>query len=195
MIFTFLPLVTKYDNMIVYIVLGLSIFAIILVFIHKYKESNKIEEEAQKFYQNKKTNQFRNLPNDYKSSKLNINLKLQAYERLTIFLSRIDPWRLLSLINITEKDIKVIEDFLLQIIISEFEYNLSQQVYVSDNLWELIESSKEKTINLILSVKTSLRKNDTGQDFYNSLEKILKDQNTTPSKITLAYLKKEVRSI
>ena len=89
----------------------------------------------------------------------------------------------------------VIEDSLLQIVISEFEYNLSQQVYVSDSLWELIETSKNKTIQLILSVKINLKKNANGQDFYNSLENVLNNQNVTPSKITLNYLKKEFRSI
>jgi len=110
-------------------------------------------------------------------------------------LSRIDPWRLLSLVNISEKNIKVVESSLLQIIISEFEYNLSQQVYVSDHLWELIELSKKKTIQLILSVKKGLSKDATGQEFYVHLEGILKTQNITPSKITLDYLKKEVRKI
>ena len=62
--------------------------------------------------------------------------------------------------QISEKNVRVIEDSLLKIIISEFEYNLSQQVYVSDNLWELIETSKNKTIQLILSVKINLKKND-----------------------------------
>ena len=44
-------------------------------------------------------------------------------------------------------------------------------------------------------VKVELKKNANGKDFYNQLETILKSQNVTPSKITLDYLKKEVRGI
>ena len=186
-----------FDSIIVYIVLTVSLIGIILLFVHRWKENSELDN----FSNNDEKNHFlikkgkRNQSGINSQMNFNVDLKLQAYERLTIFLSRIDPWRLLSLVQISEKNIKVIEDSLLKIIISEFEYNLSQQVYVSDNLWELIETSKNKTIQLILSVKINLKKNANGQDFYNSLENVLKNQNVTPSKITLNYLKKEFRSI
>jgi len=186
-----------FDSIIVYIVLIVSLIGIILLFVHRWKENSELDNVSN----NDEKNHFlikkgkRNQSGINSQMSFNVDLKLQAYERLTIFLSRIDPWRLLSLVRISEKNIKVIEDSLLKIIISEFEYNLSQQVYVSDNLWELIETSKNKTIQLILSVKINLKKNANGQDFYNSLENVLKNQNVTPSKITLNYLKKEFRSI
>ena len=186
-----------FDSIIVYIVLIVSLIGIILLFVHRWKENSELDNVSN----NDEKNHFlikkgkRNQSGINSQMNFNVDLKLQAYERLTIFLSRIDPWRLLSLVRISEKNIKVIEDSLLKIIISEFEYNLSQQVYVSDNLWELIETSKNKTIQLILSVKINLKKNANGQDFYNSLENVLKNQNVTPSKITLNYLKKEFRSI
>ena len=186
-----------FDSIIVYIVLTLSLIGIILLFVHRWKENSELDYVSNP----DKKNHFLLKKEKTKQSgfnrkmNFNVDLKLQAYERLTIFLSRIDPWRLLSLVQISEKNIKVIEDSLLQIIISEFEYNLSQQVYVSDSLWELIETSKNKTIQLILSVKINLKKNANGQDFYNSLENVLKNQNVTPSKITLNYLKKEFRNI
>jgi len=186
-----------FDSIIVYIVLTVSLIGIILLFVHRWKENSELDNVSN----NDEKNHFlikkgkRNQSGINSQMNFNVDLKLQAYERLTIFLSRIDPWRLLSLVRISEKNIKVIEDSLLRIIISEFEYNLSQQVYVSDNLWELIETSKNKTIQLILSVKINLKKNANGQDFYNSLENVLKTQNVTPSKITLNYLKKEFRSI
>jgi len=186
-----LSILGKYDNVIVYVVLSLSILGLILIFIHRWKESSEIDYSQKENYQSKKIL----VKNNSNKMSFNIDLKLQAYERLTIFLARIDPWRLLSLVKISEKNIKSIEDSLLKIIISEFEYNLSQQVYISDNLWELIETSKNKTIQLILSVKEGLGKNSTGQEFYNRLESILQTQTVTPSKITLDYLKKEVRDI
>ena len=185
-----------FDEIIVYIVLTLSLIAIILIFVHRWREKSELDDSSKKYYKKKDFSKKEGEKNQLNiRSQMNLDLKLQAYERLTIFLSRIDPWRLLSLVQISEKNTKLIEDSLLQIIISEFEYNLSQQVYVSDNLWELIETSKNKTIQLILSVKINLRKNANGQDFYNSLESILQSQDVTPSKITLSYLKKEVRSI
>ncbi len=187
-----------FDNIIVYLVLILSILGIILIFIHRWKENSKSnfdkKNSRQKLISKNEKIRKENL-NKNQNGSFNLDLKLQAYERLTIFLSRIDPWRLLTLVNISEKNIKKIENDLLRIIISEFEYNLSQQVYVSDDLWELIESSKNKTLELVLAVKSNLKANANGKDFYNTLEEILKNQTVTPSKITLNYLKKEVRNL
>ena len=187
-----------FDNIIVYLVLILSILGIILIFIHRWKENSKSnfdkKNSRQKLIRKNEKIRKENL-NKNQNGNFNLDLKLQAYERLTIFLSRIDPWRLLTLVNISEKNIKKIENDLLRIIISEFEYNLSQQVYVSDDLWELIESSKNKTLELVLAVKSNLKANANGNDFYNTLEEILKKQTVTPSKITLNYLKKEVRNL
>ena len=139
-----------FDNIIVYLVLILSILGIILIFIHRWKENSKSnfdkKNSRQKLISKNEKIRKENL-NKNQNGSFNLDLKLQAYERLTIFLSRIDPWRLLTLVNISEKNIKKIENDLLRIIISELEYNLSQQVYVSDDLWELIESSKNKTLN------------------------------------------------
>ena len=186
-----LSILGKYDNIIVYVVLSLSILGLILIFAHRWKQSSQTGHSQGQHYESNRML----IKNNSNNSNVNIDLKLQAYERLTIFLSRIDPWRLLSIVKVSEKNIKSIEDSLLNIIISEFEYNLSQQVYISDNLWELIETSKNKTIQLILSVKKDLDKNATGQEFYNRLQSILQTQSVTPSKITLDYLKKEVRGI
>ena len=187
-----------FDNIIVYLVLILSILGIILIFIHRWKENSKSnfdkKNSRQKLISKNEKIRKENL-NKNQNGSFNLDLKLQAYERLTIFLSRIDPWRLLTLVNISEKNIKKIENDLLRIIISEFEYNLSQQVYVSDDLWELIESSKNKTLELVLAVKSNLKANANGNDFYNTLEEILKKQTVTPSKITLNFLKKEVRNL
>ena len=187
-----------FDNIIVYLVLILSILGIILIFIHRWKENSKSnfdkKNSRQKLIRKNEKIRKENL-NKNQNGSFNLDLKLQAYERLTIFLSRIDPWRLLTLVNISEKNIKKIENDLLRIIISEFEYNLSQQVYVSDDLWELIESSKNKTLELVLAVKSNLKANANGNDFYNTLEEILKKQTVTPSRITLNYLKKEVRNL
>ena len=185
----------KYGDNIVYIVLAVFVLALILMFIHRWKESSKMDTSQEVYYDSNHIITRKKDINRVKKNNLHIDLKLQAYERLTIFLSRIDPWRLLSLVKISEKNIKEIENSLLSIIVSEFEYNLSQQVYISDNLWQLIETSKNRTIELILSVKKGLGKNASGQDFYNRLESILKTQTVTPSKITIDYLKKEVRDI
>ena len=166
-----------------YAVLIICFVSIIFLFIYRLKFQKNIEKE--KKYFSKKT----------KKNEANINLKMQAFERLTILLERTDPYRLLSLIDKSEKDLNKIELTLLNSLVSEYEYNLSQQVYVSDNLWNLVIISKNKSAAIISSVKSSLSSKSNGTDFFNSMKLVLDNQETTPSKIALNYLKKEARSI
>ena len=116
---------------------------------------------------------------------------MQAYERLTIFLERTDSFRLLAMIDKNEKNVEKIESNIIQTILTEFEYNISQQVYVSDKMWDLILMSKNKNISLISSIKKSLKNNANGTDFFNSFKLVLDNQETTPSKIALDFLKKK----
>ena len=167
----------------IYIILGISFLAIIVLFVFRLK--NQDDDDGSKSINRSKSSNIG----------IDINLKMQAYERLTMLLERTDSNRLLSMIDKKEKNADKIESDILQVILSEFEYNISQQVYVSDTLWNLIVASKKKNIILISSVKNSLKKDASGVDFFNSLKLIINNQDTTPSKIALAYLKKEVRSI
>ncbi len=168
-----------------YIIFGVSIAIILILFILRLRN----QQEVSGF--NYKDDGLLGVQKEG----IDINLKMQAYERLAIFLERTDPWRLLNTINQSEKNIKSIESAILNVLLSEFEYNLSQQVYVSDELWNMIVASKNQTINLVSSVKDSLKNNAKGEDFFNSLKLVLQNQKMTPTKIALDYLKKEVRLI
>jgi len=167
-----------------YIILGFCAVSIIILFVYRLKKQDKDEGEI---IDSKDIN--------FKKQGIGINLKMQAYERLTILLERTDSVRLLSMIDKKEKSIEKIESDILKIIFSEFDYNISQQVYVSDILWNLVVAAKNKNISLVSSVKHSLKKNANGSDFFSAFKLVLENQEITPSKIALDYLKKEVRSI
>lgn len=80
--------------------------------------------------------------------KANGDLKIQAYERMTLFLERIKPSNLVSKFD---KDLEIHEFiFLLEkTIVEEFEYNSSQQLYIGKNSWENIVNSKNNILGLI----------------------------------------------
>ncbi len=77
-------------------------------------------------------------------------IKLQAYERMVLFLERISPQ---SMVLRTQKQGMTNQELqasLLKTIRQEFEHNLTQQLYVSQNAWQLVVAAKEhlvKTIN------------------------------------------------
>src|SRR5690554_6201364 len=76
-------------------------------------------------------------------------LRLQAYERLTIFLERIAPNQLLIRVAPYSDDVEKYEKLLIQNIEQEFEHNISQQIYVTSDCWNMVNAAKNATIQII----------------------------------------------
>ncbi len=86
------------------------------------------------------------------NQKQSLPLRLQAYERMVLFLERISPGNLLTRIAPVSEDKKSYESLLIYTIDQEFEHNLTQQIYVSDECWNTIKASKNATIALIRKI-------------------------------------------
>lgn len=118
-------------------------------------------------------------------------LRLQAYERMVLFMERIDPTKLLIRIAPISEDKADYANFVVAQIEQEFEHNLTQQIYISDECWTIISTAKNATIQLIR--KTALRTDVSDAD--NLRQMILTEafDKPTPSSAALAYLKNEVK--
>ena len=81
--------------------------------------------------------------------KLITPLRLQAYERLILFMERISPELLLMRADYPAKTCEQLHSELLQTIRAEFEHNLSQQLYVSVEAWKSVKNAKNYTVALI----------------------------------------------
>ena len=90
-------------------------------------------------------------------------LRLQAYERMVLFLERIAPSKLLTRVTPISSNKEDYEVLLIANIEQEFEHNLSQQIYVSDECWTIITAAKNTTIQLIRKANI-LEKTDTAND-------------------------------
>lgn len=76
-------------------------------------------------------------------------LRLQAYERMALFLERIAPNSLVMRCYQPGMDLRLLQGVMTKNIRDEWEHNLSQQVYVSPTLWAQIREAKDEMINLI----------------------------------------------
>jgi len=117
-------------------------------------------------------------------------IRLQAYERMALYLERITPQKLLIRVSPNSSDKNSYESLLIATIEQEFEHNLSQQIYISDACWNIITAAKNATIQLIRKAGL-LEKTDTSDKLR---EVILTEmmEKQAPSKAALAYIKKEV---
>ncbi|HET7360573.1 MAG TPA: hypothetical protein VFI78_01430 [Salinimicrobium sp.] len=117
-------------------------------------------------------------------------LRLQAYERLALFLERISPGFLLIREKPTTENKDDYASHLIKIIDQEFEHNLAQQIYVSEECWNVVKASKNATIS-------NLRKTAGMEDIKNTAEfrqHVLNSlmEQQPPSETGLAYIKKEI---
>jgi CRISPR/Cas system CMR subunit Cmr4 (Cas7 group RAMP superfamily) len=122
-------------------------------------------------------------------------IRLQAYERMILFLERIS---LNSLVirtqrpNITSQEL---QNLLLKNIRSEFEHNMAHQLYISDKAWEMVRSAKENCVKYIN--QTALQVKPDGPSIQLSkliLENML-DTEKEPTSKAISYLKTEIREL
>ena len=127
------------------------------------------------------------------NQKDSLPLRLQAYERMALFLERINPSNLLIRITPFSSDKNQYESLIIEHINQEYEHNITQQIYVTDECWTIIMTAKNTTIQ-------NIRKTNMNEkvDSANKLrETILSDllDNQSPSTLALAFLKDEVGRI
>lgn len=119
-------------------------------------------------------------------------IRLQAYERMVLFLERITVNNLVVRVAPQSKDKTQYENLLIKQIETEFEHNLSQQIYLSDECWNIIKTAKNATIRIIRSA---------GMSSNESADKLREDilsqamEKASPSSAALAFVKKEVSEI
>jgi len=88
---------------------------------------------------------------EFRQTKLRESLpvRLQAYERLTVFLERIALHNLLPRVRKGEMTVMEFRNSIINNIRMEYEHNISQQIYVSTEAWGMIRAAKEEIISII----------------------------------------------
>jgi hypothetical protein len=120
-------------------------------------------------------------------------VRLQAYERLALFLERISPAKLVQNIKPSNEDKHTYELSLIFQIESEYEHNLSQQIYVSEKCWKMIVTSKNATMLFIKQVSE-----DKNIQTANDLQKALIERSSkeeVPTNVGLAFIRNEVSEL
>lgn len=149
-----------------------------LIAYHFFKEHTKNEDGRRRFLL-KKDLQVSALP-----------LRLQAYERLTLFLERISPNKLLVRVAPISSNKEDYEQLLIQNIEQEMDHNLAQQIYVSEKCWSVISAAKNATIQLIKKA-SMLEKTKTANELREVLLTEMMERRP-PSDTALSFIKNEV---
>ena len=167
-------------DFLVYLAPSLLVFFTAIVLIRKFLD----REHKLKLIEMKMASQKDLLP-----------LRLQAYERLTLYLERISPNVLL--INNYESGVSVgaFQQHLLDVVRGEFEHNFAQQIYVSPAIWTVVRNAKEDIVRLINAFAEGLDANAPAHLLSQQIFEAMLKNEDFPTQRALTYLKNEVAQL
>ncbi len=119
-------------------------------------------------------------------------LKLQAYERLSLFIERISIMPLANRLITPEMTVGSMRSAMMIAIEQEYHHNVSQQIYVSEPLWKIIQLSKNENLNLIANAGSTLPASEPANKFVQQLALAERELDINPIEQAKAAIRKEV---
>lgn len=157
----------------------LVLFAAIYI-LKPYLKNN----ERLKLMELKKTQSAQTLP-----------LRLQAYERLVLLTDRINPASMLLRLNGNQMLAADLHTLMIAEVRSEYQHNVTQQIYVSAAAWHIVKGIKNDTLALINNVARSLPADATGLDLGRAMLAHLTQLETDPYDAAAGLIRTEVTDL
>jgi hypothetical protein len=127
--------------------------------------------------------------------KLILPHRIDAYQRLVLFLERISPNSMVMRKFSNHQTAKQLQHDLLGTIRSEFEHNIAQQVFVSPQAWKMVKDSKEQIIQIINLAASDLQENATAIDLSSKIFELSAEFEKLPTEITTEFLVEELQTL
>ncbi|MFC5683542.1 DUF7935 family protein [Flavobacterium sp. MAHUQ-51] len=127
------------------------------------------------------------------NQKIALPLRLQAYERMTLFMERIHPSQLMVRINPISTNKNDYENYIIAHIEQEFEHNIAQQIYISDKCWTVILTAKNATVQMIRNAAKNEKVTNADELRTFVISELL--EKTSPSTTALSFIKNEVAEL
>ena len=140
-----------------------------------------------------KKNQFSLLKDN---QEITVRLRLQAYERLTLFLERIHPRNLIPRVYETGMSAAELHAAMTFNIKTEFEHNLSQQIYVTKQVWQAVRVAKEQELNMINLIYRQINPESSGKEMHAKIiDYIMTVESGVPTDNALAVVNEEAKLV
>ena len=165
-------------EMLKYIVPLVVVFAFIYFILNNYLEENF---------------KLRSLDLKLQNQEAITPIRMQAYERVVVYLERISPSALIMRIHKSGMSSRLLHAEMIKSIRSEYDHNIAQQIYMSNASWELVKSAKEEMIKLINTSAHKVNENADGVELCKVLLDVTMNVEKLPTQIALEYVKKEIR--
>ncbi len=130
-----------------------------------------------------------------KNNELILPIRLQAYERLTLLLERLSPNNLILRVNDPDYNVAQLHQRLLMDIRDEFNHNLAQQIYVSDDSWHLIKKAIEDLNTAINNASQAVDKEARGIELAKKIFEHYMAIEQDSITMALGFMKNEIRRL
>jgi hypothetical protein len=118
-------------------------------------------------------------------------IKLQAYERIILFLERISLESMLLRVSTSDMTAVQLHSALLSTIRSEFEHNLSQQIYMSQQAWEVARNARSNMIKIINSEAEKMPADSPAIALSKQLLERIMELEKEPTRVAIEFIKAE----
>lgn len=122
-------------------------------------------------------------------------LQLQAYERIVLFVERISPQNLISRVNQPGFTVLDMQLSMVSSIKSEYDHNVSQQIYVSQQAWEAVKTVKEQTISIINQIALKLPPDAPSIELNKQILELFMLQRESPADIAAEIINTEAKKL
>jgi len=127
----------------------------------------------------KKQLQLQSMEYKHRHQDIALPIRLQAYERLSLLIERITIPNLLFRLRANNSTAGALRVALLLAIQQEFEHNVTQQVYISDKLWEILRAARQDTENIINGIAENIDPKAPAEELAGTLLNYLEMQETS----------------
>lgn len=121
-----------------------------------------------------------------------LQLRLQAYERMVLYCERITPENLLMRVRPEGLNVAEYKLTLMLNIRQEYEHNVTQQIYLSNQLWQIIKLAGEDTIGLISLAAEGIDAKADGRQLYDNIFNLSTQRGTSGSEKALQAIRAEI---
>jgi hypothetical protein len=119
-------------------------------------------------------------------------LRLQAYERIILYLERINPESLVMRLSKQGMTCQQLQNELLSAIRAEYEHNLSQQIYISNQAWEMLKNAKNSTLQLINEAAEKTDKDLPSINLSRAILESIMAKEKNPASEAILFIKNEI---
>jgi hypothetical protein len=127
------------------------------------------------------------------NQRLGLPIRLEAYERIVLFLERINPINLMMRVEPNSLDPQSYATLLVHTIQTEYEHNIAQQIYFTPESWEIILKAKNSIITQIrrFSIEGEVK---SGEELRTKLLQEL-TQTESASAVAIGFIKEELKRV